>query len=153
MNYEDVVSVFIKMRPSLYRDALYYTKNRDDAQDLVQDTFLKLDKEKDIIVNYESVKSALRLTLKRLYLNSLRSYKPQVEDVDDIQIPVYTTDSYLESKDIYSSINRLSNTLKPSMLMYLQGYKYREIGDILGIPEGTAKAHVCRSKKQLIKVL
>ena len=60
------------------------------------------------------------------------------------------TDSIVSYKEIMTGINSLSNILQQPFKMYISGYQYNEIAEILNIPLGTIKSriHVARIKLQ-----
>ena len=61
----------------------------------------------------------------------------------------------LDSKiDLYNAISTLPNELRiPTILFYFDDLSYKDISDILSIPEGTVKSRVFRAKEKLYKIL
>jgi RNA polymerase sigma-70 factor, ECF subfamily len=92
--------------PSLYSAALRMTRNRSDAEDLVQETFLKAYRAFDSFQDGTNLKAWLYRILTNTFINSYRSAKrrPELSDVEDVE------DLYLYHRlgDLQSSGTRCS---------------------------------------------
>lgn len=72
----------------------------------------------------------------------------------EYNIPAKEPDSESDQKDkLYEAINQLSDIEKAIIVLHLEEYSYREIGEIIGISEGNAGVRISRIKNQLIKIL
>lgn len=136
--------VVVEYYDYLYRIALYYTRNREDAEDLVQDTF-----EHALKGNYyEKNKKAWLITiLKHRYIDNLRKkkdiqYIPETVTYNDCFYIFTKQDIIRESKDL-----RIEE--KKVLWMLLKGFKYEEISENLGMKIGTVKAKIFRIRQKL----
>lgn len=164
--------LFDKYQAPVYRFVCYLTQNRSEAEDLFQETWLR-------VVRYLPSTSGLRdfrawifriaINLHRDELRKRRirrpflSQRPVESDFDDepsgrLQgaIPVTTDD--LESVDIGPAIKRAIARLpvkqrRVFVLKEVEGFKHREISDMLGLPVGTIKSLLHRAIKRLQKEL
>lgn len=135
----------------MYAVCLRYCKNSDDAQDLLQDGFVKIFKNIDKFRGDGSFEGWIR----RIFVNtSIEHFRKSVKnyavtDTDDISIedPSLTALDNLAEKDIISMIQELSPGYRQVFNMYvIEGYSHKDIGDILGISEGTSKSQLARAK-------
>ena len=147
----------------------YLTRNREEAEDLCQDTFLLAFKKADAIENREGTKSYLLSIAIHLWKNRKRKFAWRKRISDDRIIPVWSreyisnqTDSdpkKIVSRDetqhlVRGCVDRLPEKLKiPILLYYVEGLKEREIAEILSIPIGTVKSRVSQAKTELLKML
>ena len=141
-----------KYMDTVYRVAYSWLRNPDDANDVTQNTFLKLysaDKE------FES-ESHLKNWLIRVAINEcksvFRSPWSKNEDIDD-----YAESLQFEKEDyrfLFDAVMSLDKKYRvPLMLFYYEGYKTAEISSILGIPEKTVSTRIFRAKAKLKEYL
>lgn len=147
----------------------YLTRNREEAEDLCQDTFLLAFKKADAIGERETTKSYLLSIAIHLWKNRKRKFAWRKRISDDRINPVLCgeydsnqTDS--DPKNIASRaetqqavrgcVDRLPEKLKiPILLYYMEGLKEREIAETLSIPVGTVKSRISQAKTELSKML
>lgn len=156
----------------LYGGALRMTRNPQDAEDLVQETYLKAYNAFDSFTPGTNLKAWLYRIMTNTYINSYRKKqrRPLVtsaEDVTDSQL--YTSSSHdstgLESAEVEalklmpnSRISEALNTLNEDyrMVVYyadVEGLAYKEIADVMDIPLGTVMSRLHRGRKQLREML
>lgn len=147
----------------LYRLAYRILENNEDAEEILQDTFLRAYQKID---SYEG-KAKLSTWLYRICvnrcLNRLESRKnraAKVAGMDEIQnLPdVHDTAAEYEAADLQQKVSDAIAQLKPDQqilvtLYYLQGFSCSEIGEILQQPLGTVKTHLFRARNSLKKIL
>lgn len=157
---------------TLYGGALRMTRNPQDAEDLVQETFLKAFRAFDSYKPGTNLKAWLYRIMTNTYINSYRKKQRQpaqtpTEEITDYQL--YTTSSHdstgLESaevealkampnSEITDAMNSLSDDYR--MVVYyadIEGLAYKEIAEIMGTPLGTVMSRLHRGRKQLREVL
>ncbi len=132
--------------------AEYITRNKEDAQDLLQDTLLALLERKD---HYNDINFSgwCYIHLQHIYLNQLRRQKHNIfiSDTSFVEIP---DTSFKGLKiDIESAIDNLSPTYTTTMLLYLEGYSYEEIALQQKTSIGTVKSRISRARNQLQTIL
>tara|TARA_R110001592_G_scaffold219477_1_gene473752 strand:+ start:146065 stop:146685 length:621 start_codon:yes stop_codon:yes gene_type:complete len=140
-----------------------YAKDKDHAQDLMHDGFIK------VFMNIQSFKgqSSLQTWITRIMINnSISAIRKEVRkgikvSLEDIQIAqpeiVYfelEDQQNLSAADVFKKITELPLGYKTVFSMYvLDGYTHREIAAELDITEGTSKSQLAKAKKMLARKL
>lgn len=156
----------------LYGGALRMTRNPADAEDLVQETYVKAYQAFNSFREGTNLKAWLYRIMTNTYINSYRKKKRQPtqqssEDVTDHQL--LATSSHesvgLESAEVEAlknlpnqriaqAMNDLSEDYR--MVVYyadVEGLAYKEIAEIMGTPLGTVMSRLHRGRKQLREAL
>ena len=151
----------------LYGAALRYTKNTHDAQDLVQDTYAKAFTSFHQFEPGTNLKAWLYRILTTTFINNYRKdqRRPQISagEIEDWQIADASShtsdqgksaeDEVLENiadKDIKEALAAMPDEFR--MAVYLsdvEGFSYKEIAEITGVPTGTVMSRLHRGRKQL----
>ena len=151
----------------LYAAALRYTRNPEDAQDLVQDTYAKAYTSFHQFEPGTNLKAWLYRVLTTTFINTYRKdqRRPQTADseLEDWQIAEsasHTSDhgksteyvvlENLPDSDIKRALAEIPEEFR--MAVYLadvEGFSYKEIADIVGVPAGTVMSRLHRGRKQL----
>lgn len=133
--------------------------DKDDAEDIVQDLFLNLWKNRRKIEIKESVSGYLYTMAKHLALNSIRSKTPMdsFPDNQDSYLLSYEED-WLETKEfriaLYDCINRLPDRSREVLLLHrVKGLKQKEISEKLSISVKTIKNQIWLSLQKVKKCL
>jgi len=85
-----------------------------------------------------------------------QNLRPKYTELSKYDYNIVDGESNSESdqKDkLYQAINHLSDIEKAIILLHLEAYTYKEIGEIIGISESNAGVRINRIKNQLIKIL
>lgn len=152
----------------LYGGALRMTRNPQDAEDLVQETYLKAYKSFDSFTPGTNLKAWLYRIMTNTYINSYRKKqrRPLVTSADEVtDNQLYTSSSHdstgLESAEVEalkgmpnSRISEALNALNEDyrMVVYyadVEGLAYKEIAEVMDIPLGTVMSRLHRGRKQL----
>ncbi len=146
-----------KFAVPMYYVCLRYLKNATDAEDVVQEGFIKVFKNLASYKNQGSFEGWVRKIMIRTALTHLRDnkkYSYHVELVDLIEEKENNIHVKLSEKDILGSIKKLPPGFKRIFILYaIEGYNHREISEILGCSEGTCKSQFYRSRNRLQKIL
>lgn len=156
----------------LYGGALRMTRNPQDAEDLVQETYLKAYKAFDSFKPGTNLKAWLYRIMTNTYINNYRKKqrRPLVTSADEVtDSQLYTSSSHdstgLESAEVEalksmpnSQISDALNALNEDyrMVVYyadVEGLSYKEIADVMDIPMGTVMSRLHRGRKQLREML
>ncbi|MDB5014659.1 MAG: polymerase subunit sigma [Daejeonella sp.] len=148
---------------SLGKYAMHFTRDTDDANDLVQDTMLKAISSAGRFQEGTNLKGWLFTILKNTYINNYKKHvkKNQIvtqsDEVHSHHLMFSATRNNSESKFIMDDLNRaltqLPQEYESPFTMYFEGYKYHEIADHLVIPIGTVKTRIFVARRILKKSL
>jgi RNA polymerase sigma factor (sigma-70 family) len=134
--------------------AIALTKDFHLAADLCQDTVYKAFAYRDHYQPGTNIKAWLCTIMRNIFINEYRrkSRKRSVMDTVRYFEPVIEKpkDRVL-FQEINQAVYNLPPIFKTSFLLYLQGYQYQEIADLLNQPLGTIKSRIHFAKKQLQK--
>lgn len=151
------------LQENMMNFALMLTANRDDAQDLLQDTTLKVLDNQEKFVDNVNFKGWVLTVMRNLFINNYHKVV-RIQTVVDQNADLYNldivNDSGMDSPDkafqiqeITKAINSLNDDLKIPFSMYLSGYKYNEIAEKLDVPLGTVKSRIFFARQELQKRL
>jgi RNA polymerase sigma-70 factor (ECF subfamily) len=160
--------------PQLYSAAMRMTRNPADAEDLVQETFLKAYRAYHTFEEGTNLKAWLYRILTNTYINRYRKEKrrpveTELGDVEDLYLyrrigsehsaeaaqsaEEAVLDGLMEA-DIKEAVEELPETFRlPVLLADLEGFSYKEIAEILDIPIGTVMSRLHRGRKSLQRAL
>lgn len=160
---------------SLYTAALHMTRNRADAEDLVQETYLKAYKAYGQFTEGTNLRAWLHRILTNTFINSYRKKKRRpreielADDVGDLYMyrRIASSDTAKETRSaeeqvfdslkgahVRRAINSLPEAYRMAVLLAdIQGFSYKEIAAMLDIPIGTVMSRLHRGRKALQQVL
>jgi RNA polymerase sigma-70 factor (ECF subfamily) len=138
---------------------LGYTKNRDEAKDVLQEGFIKVFKN----IKKYSGEGSLEGWIRRIMINtSIDFYRErarknshlQIEHVADVHEVEYSILETISANEILGLIQKLPEGAKIIFNLYVvEGYTHDEIAKMLDISEGTSKSQFWRAKKLLQQML
>jgi RNA polymerase sigma factor (sigma-70 family) len=150
--------LYNKYSGKMYFVCLRYAEDSDQAQDILQDGFIKVFKNLDKFRGEGSFEGWIR----RIFVNTAIEYIRRKIDIKSIS---ETHEESIETKevnglnklaadDIFKVIQTLPTGYKSVFNMYeIEGYSHKEIAEMLGISEGTSKSQLSRAKQMLKKEL
>ena len=139
-----------KFQPTVFRVAYSYVKNVTDAEDITQETFLKLYKNTDLFPADENVKAWLIRVAANISKNHLCSAWIKRKAVLTEDIPLTDNEDYA----LLEALNRLNRNYRIAIyLHYYEGYSVNEIADMTGISESNVKARLKRGRDKLKEFL
>ncbi len=158
----------------LYAAALRMTRNAADAEDLVQETFLKAFRAYDTFAEGTNLKAWLYRILTNNYINRYRkqSRRPsevELGEVEDLYLyrRVATAgtreasrsaeeevlDGFVDA-DVRQALESLPEHFRfPVLLADVEGFSYKEMSEMLDVPIGTVMSRLHRGRKALQKAL
>ena len=158
----------------LYSAAMRMTRNATDAEDLVQETYLKAFNAYERFETGTNLKAWMYRILTNSYINAYRKKqrRPDESDIDDIEdLYLYrrlggaesavlsrsAEDELLEmfgEDEVKLALEDLPEHYRmPILLADVEGFAYKEIAEILDVPIGTVMSRLHRGRKQLQKRL
>jgi RNA polymerase sigma-70 factor (ECF subfamily) len=159
---------------SLYAGALRMTRNPADAEDLVQETYLKAYRGFEGFEEGTNLKAWLYRILTNTFINRYRQQKRRPEEtdladvedfylyrrlggIDEARISKSAEDTLLElftDDEVKDALESLPETFRMAVLLAdVEGFAYKEIAEILDIPIGTVMSRLHRGRKALQKRL
>ncbi len=148
---------------SLRSYAFQFTRDSDDANDLVQDTILKAITCYNKFNEGTNLKGWLYTIMKNTFINNYRrfvklnSFVSQADEISSSNLVFSSVSNHAEAGFIMNDIKRALSGLPTEyylpFTMYFDGYKYHEISDHLNIPIGTVKTRIHVARKLLKKSL
>jgi RNA polymerase sigma-70 factor (ECF subfamily) len=162
------------MQP-LYTAALRMTRNPADAEDLVQETYLRAYRSYGSFQEGTNLRAWLYRILTNTFINSYRSKKrrPEVSDVEDIEdLYLYKRlgassagetagrsaeeelFEHITDSQVKEAIEALPEQFRMAVLLAdVEGFSYKEIADMLDVPIGTVMSRIHRGRRALQKAL
>lgn len=143
--------LYTRFSPRMYAVCLRYAGNTAEAEDILQEGFVKVFKKMDSFRREGSFEGWVR----RIFVNTAiehfrrkRYLVPVTEKEENTLEAKYTgVLDDLAEKDILALVQELSPGYRTVFNMYVvEGYTHREIADMLGISEGTSKSQLSRAK-------
>lgn len=164
--YAEFEKEAIPYMDAVYNFALRMTGDEDDADDLVQETFLKAFRFFDKFEKGTNCKAWLFRILKNSYINDYRKQtkepdKVDYEDVqnfyetiksDEVESKHYENDAFtnLLDDEISNAITELPEDFRTVIILSdIEGFTYEEISDFVDIPVGTVRSRLHRARKML----
>ena len=151
MKNEEVIRLFDTYSDDLYRFAVSYVGSKQDAEDIVQDVFVKL-LEKHIPLRRENEKSYLMTMTANRCKNHLKSCaRTTAVDLESQEWKLSYSDRLTESnKVLFDELMKLEKIYYvPIYLHYFAGYSYKEIARILKLSESAVAMRISRGKEQM----
>jgi RNA polymerase sigma-70 factor (ECF subfamily) len=166
--------VAMEHMPALYTAALRMTRNTADAEDLVQETYLRAYRGFGGFQAGTNLKAWLYRILTNTYINRYRAAqrRPDESDLDEVedlylyrrlggleaaQVGRSAEEEVLDSftdDDVKAAIESLREEFRMAVLLAdVEGFSYKEIAEILDIPIGTVMSRLHRGRKALHKAL
>lgn len=130
----------------MYRTAIAILMNEEDAADALQDTILTCWEKLYTLKKPEFFKTWMT----RVLINHCCDMKRKnavYKDIESCEEPSKYDEYNLELKEAYASVNERYRL--PLELYYSQGFKMREIAEILSLPVNTIKTRISRGRKEL----
>jgi RNA polymerase sigma-70 factor, ECF subfamily len=166
--------VAMEFMPGLYSAALRMTRNRADAEDLVQETYLKAYRSYGSFQEGTNLRAWLYRILTNTYINSYRAAqrRPETTDVEDVEdLYLYkrlassggsdpgrsAEDEALDrftDDDVKAALEALPDAFRMAVLLAdVEGFSYKEISEITEVPIGTVMSRIHRGRRALQKAL
>jgi len=156
-----------KAQERLYKDyyrammtlCLRYTKNEADAVEVLNNGFLKVFRN---IQRYEPAQASLYTWIRTVVVNSCldfikarrrREAHIELEEAGEVDVPADAV-SRMRASELLKLVRELPPSTQAVFNLYvIEGYNHREIGELLGISEGTSKWHLSEARKGLQKMI
>ncbi|HEY8648105.1 MAG TPA: sigma-70 family RNA polymerase sigma factor [Candidatus Limnocylindria bacterium] len=158
---------------ALYRTGLRMTRSEAEAEDLVQETYIKAFRHRDQFTPGTNLKAWLFRILTNTFINQYRrkAARPDTTELDDVDESILyrhmrdvspgssSPDPEAElinstlSSEVKEALESLPEKFRTTVLLDVEGFAYKEIAQMLDIPIGTVMSRLHRGRKYLQKRL
>jgi len=152
----------VPLSKKLLRFATYLLKEQSDAQDIVQEVYVKLWSMRNELDKYESIEAfAMRITRNKctdLLRERTRKY---ASSIDEVTIKDASEEEREKAVDVEESVKRVKELIRELPDNYrelitlkdIEGYDFNEISDILGVNVNTLRVSLSRARKKLRELI
>ena len=149
----------IGVQDELLRFAYKLTTDREEANDLLQETSLKaLDNEEKYAPD-TNFKGWMYTIMRNIFINNYRkvvreqTFVDHTDNLYHLNLPQESgadnTESSYDLKEMHRIVNALPKEYKVPFSMHVSGFKYREIAERLDLPLGTVKSRIYFTRQKL----
>lgn len=138
---------------------LRYCDNHEEAEDVLQNGFVNVFQNIESYRGSGSLEGWIRKIMVNTALTNIRKNKKLKQNIElesvEFMLPSsnYMSESFA-AKDLLKIIQTLPTGFRTVFNLYaIEGYSHKEIGDMLGISEGTSKSQYSRAKAHLQKII
>ncbi|MBR5192832.1 MAG: RNA polymerase sigma factor [Bacteroidaceae bacterium] len=163
MRTADFTQNLLGMQTELHRFALKLTADREEADDLLQETSLKALDNEDKYTPDTNFKGWMYTIMRNIFINNYRrtvrdqTFVDHTDNLFHLSLPqdsgFESTEGNYDLKEIRKIVNMLPKEYRIPFSMYVSGFKYREIAERLGLPIGTVKSRIFFTRQRLQKDL
>lgn len=149
----------VGLQGNLLNFAYQLTTDREQAEDLLQDTTLKALDNEDKYVDNVNFKGWIFTIMRNIFINNYRqnvrkaTVIDQTEDLYHLNIcqesGISTPEGSIAVKEITQAVNQFDDDYKQPFNLFVAGYKYNEIAEALNLPLGTVKSRIFFARKRL----
>ena len=153
----------LDLQNNLLNFAYMLTSNREEAQDLLQETTLKALDNEDKYIDNVNFKGWVFTIMRNIFINNYRrivrnqTIVDQTEDLHHLNCPqdsgFETPEGSFTVKEITRAIDSFTDEYRIPFSMHLAGYKYHEIAERMGLPLGTVKSRIFFARQRLQEML
>lgn len=151
--------LYLKYSPKMLSVCYRFSQNREDAEDMLQEGFIKIYTQIHTFRNQGSFEGWIRRIIVHTCINHLKKNKKFAESVDlihagSIQTREDAVPSIVQAKQIVECIRLLPLGYRTVLNLFaIEGYAHREIADMLDIEESTSRSQYTRAKQMLEDIL
>jgi RNA polymerase sigma-70 factor (ECF subfamily) len=145
--------------PRLYRAARAWTRSREEAEDLVQETYARVLARPRLLRNEDELGYQLR-SLRNTLISQRRAQSRRpvtTELVDEATVGTRASDDpaqAVEIHQVYAAISQLPDEFKDALVAVdIAGLSYPEAARSLGVPEGTLTSRLFRARDRVARLL
>lgn len=153
----------ISVQEELLRFAYKLTADKEEANDLLQETSLKALDNEDKYTPDTNFKGWMYTIMRNIFINNYRrivreqTFVDTTDNLYHLNLPqnsgFVSTEGAYDLKEIHRIVNSLPRDYKVPFSMHVSGFKYREIADRLGLPLGTVKSRIFFTRQRLQEAL
>ena len=151
--------LFNRCSPKMLSVCYRFAQNREDAEDMLQEGFIKVFTQMHTFQNKGSFEGWIRRIMVHTSINFLKKYKKFTESLDltsaeNLEVKEESIASIMQSKQVIECIRLLPVGYKTVLNLFaIEGYSHREISSLLDIEESTSRSQYTRAKNMLSNIL
>ena len=151
--------LYSRYSPKMLSVCYRFARNREDAEDMLQEGFIKVFLQMHSFESRGSFEGWIRRIIVHTCINILKKNKKFNESVDiihatGVQIREESVPAIIQAKQVVECIRMLPIGYRTVLNLYaIEGYSHREIANILGIEESTSRSQYTRAKAMLENIL
>jgi len=151
--------LYNRYSPKMLSVCYRFAHNREDAEDMLQEGFIKVFSQMHTFGNRGAFEGWIRRIIVHTCINILKKNKKFNESVDiihatAIQVREESVPSIVQAKQVVECIRMLPIGYRTVLNLYaIEGYSHREIGEMLDIEESTSRSQYTRAKAMLEDIL
>jgi RNA polymerase sigma-70 factor (ECF subfamily) len=151
--------LYNKYSPKMLSVCYRFAQNREDAEDMLQEGFIKIFNGMQSFENKGAFEGWMRKIMVHSCINFLKHYKKlgqnaHLEFAENIEIKEETIPSILQAKQVVECIRLLPIGYRTVLNLYaIEGYSHKEIAELLDIEESTSRSQYTRAKSLLEAIL
>ena len=152
-------ALYERYSPRMLAVCYRFAKSREDAEDMLQEGFIKIYTQLHQYRNEGALEGWIRRIIVHTCINVLKKNKKFFETVDLIHANAFHTKddmvpSIIQAKQVVECIRVLPLGYKTVLNLYaIEGYSHKEIGNMLDIEESTSRSQYTRAKAMLEDIL
>jgi len=160
MESRDFIKQVMPIKDKLFRFARRFTGQTEEAEDIVQEVFIRLWSRKERLKEYRSIEALAMITTKNLCLDRIKAKRYPVEPIDDHR-------RFLENlpadqkPDFSEEIFRVKQAMKSlpeqqQMIIHLrdiEGYDFESIAEIMNMNENAIRVNLSRARKKIRELI
>lgn len=152
-------ALYGRFSPRMLGVCYRFAKNREDAEDMLQEGFIKVFCQIQQFRNEGALEGWIRRIVVHTCINVLKKNKKFSDSVDIVQasglcVREENIPSIMQAKEVVECIRLLPLGYKTVLNLYaIEGYSHKEIGNMLDIEESTSRSQYTRAKAMLEDVL
>lgn len=149
----------VRVQDELLRFAYKLTTNREEANDLLQETSLKALDNEDKYTPDTNFKGWMYTIMRNIFINNYRKVVRDQTFVDltdslyHLNCPQegasFNSEQAFDLKEMHRIVNNLPRECRLPFAMHVSGFKYREIAEKLNVPLGTVKSRIFFTRQRL----
>jgi RNA polymerase sigma-70 factor (ECF subfamily) len=145
--------------PKMLYVCFRYCKNKQEAEDVLQEGFIKVFKSIGTFKFEGSFEGWMRRIMVNTAIEFLRKQKQSriFDDIEEVYVHPesnYDATSQLSEKELLTMVHSMPMGYRTVFNMYvIEGYSHKEIAEALGISEGTSKSQLAKAKAHLKELL
>jgi len=160
MDLQDFQKKIYPLRNKLFRFAKRFVERTEEAEDVVQEVFIKLWNRREKLDEYMSVEALAMITTKNICLDKIKVRRFPVDSLDDQRSFIETIpgETKADDSDLIYSIRQAIRSLPERQqtiihLRDIEEYEYREIAEMMNMNENAIRVNLSRARKRIREIL